>query len=172
MTVWLIGLLCFLALWHFIVEAIIVPSERATIRLRLFAVRDKLRNMAADKLTNEYEFEEAQSKLNNLIRLAPSIDAFLISKWTAKLKTDKELAQRIEKRQTEFESKASKEVKDLISDAIKIGTDAVRINSLSWIIYLVPIIFGLLAISWIHKEVVDMTNATEHELPLSPACPT
>lgn len=164
-------LLGFLALWHFVVEGIIVPSARASIRLRLFALRDKLRRMRIDGAAKEEEFEEAQRVLNNMIRLAPSIDAFMLVQWEMKLKADKELAQRVERRRLDFESSASKDVKELVQKAYVIGAESVRMNSMGWIVYLIPIAIGVAIWSRIQREVTNMTTATEREWSSSEACP-
>lgn len=164
-------LVCILALWHFIVQSIIVPSARATTRLRLFALRDKLRALCVERKTDAKEFEEAQRIINNVIRLAPSIDPFMIAEWEMKVKSDKELAQRLERRQKEFEAIVSKEVKELTDTAYGLAAEAVRINSAGWIIYVIPVVIGVAIGAKIRREVMKMTNATERELPISTACP-
>lgn len=167
----LLYLLCFLALWHFVVEGIVVPSTRVSIRLRLFALRDKLRRMHIDGVIKENEFDEAQRRLNNMIRLAPSVDAFMLVQWEMKLKADKELARRVERRRLDFESSASKDVKELVEKAYEIGVESVRINSMGWIVYLIPIVIGVAIWSRVQREVTNMTTATELEWSSTEACP-
>lgn len=167
----ILTILALLAMWHFAIEAIVAPAERAIIRLKLFAVRDRLRRMAADGLTREAEFEEAQLKINTLIRLVPIIDPFMIIEWSFKLRVDKELAEKIEQRQNAFEEIASKEVKDLVFSANKITLSAVKVNSLSWYVYIIPLAVIAPAVSWIRKRLIQLSNARDRELPASAACP-
>jgi hypothetical protein len=171
LTALLLYLFGLLVLWHFVIEGIIAPSTRATIRLRLFALRDELRRLRLNGAATEDEFEEAQRIINNTIRLAPSIDAFMLVQWEMKLKADKEFAERVERRRLNFEKTASEEVKKLVKKAYMIGGDAVRVNSMGWVVYLVPLFIGVAIWKRISREVTNMTSATEHEWSSGEACP-
>jgi hypothetical protein len=148
----------------FVLQGIIVPSSIAINRIRLFALRDQLRDMSLNGLTKEKEFEEAQRKINNLIRLTGAIDVIMLASWEAKLRIDKELAERINRRQSEFDAIASPEVKSLIKKACAVGINSVKINSLGLLMNLLPIMLCIGILLKIRSEVSKLTNATEYEL--------
>ena len=170
MTV-LIVLIVLLAVWHFLVESIIVPSARAALRLRLFALRDELRNMRVDGTATEEEFEEAQRIANNAIRLAPTFDEFALAKWRIALKSNPEMAERIARRQKHFESVASKAVLDVMQRVHKVAIKSLGFNSLGWFIYFVPILIAALVWKSISSSINKITCATEHELMPLQQCP-
>ena len=165
----LILIICLLAMWHFVVESIVVPSARAALRLRLFALRDELRNLRVEGGAAEDEFDEAQRLINNAIRLAPTFDAFALAQWQHSLRANPEMAERIERRQKHFESIASKPVMDVIYRARKVAVTSLGFNSLGWLIYFVPIFIAFLIWKSISTSVARITSATEHELQGCPA---
>lgn len=158
-----------LAMWHFVVESIVVPSARAALRLRLFALRDELRNLLVKGEAGEEEFDEAQRIVNNVIRLAPTFDAFGLEQWRRTLKANPEMAERIERRKRHFESVASQPVMNVIDRAYRVGITSLGFNSLGWLIYFVPALMVALVWKSITRNVVRIATATEHELmPLQP----
>jgi hypothetical protein len=153
-----------LALWHFVAEAILAPSWRAMLRLRLFAIRDNLRNLRIADSISDQEFEESQRRINNIIRLTPAIDFFWMVKTEFKIRKDAALCEKLERRRMEFEANASLEVKELTNQAIKVALDAVGANSVGWMVYLIPIAVCLALWKRARREIRNLAGATDHEL--------
>jgi hypothetical protein len=161
---WFLIILFILAGYHFVVEGIIVPSSRAVLRLRLFAIRDKLRSLRINEEIGEEEFYEGERRINNVIRLAPTIDLYTLARWAKRLHSDPELTKRIETRQALFEATANQEVQSLVNQACIASRDAFGFNSLGWLVYIIPLIAVALVYKKTQDRLVKLTSATPHEL--------
>ena len=93
--------LAFLALVHFVVETILLPTYRVGLRYRLFAARDALRMMKAtqsDSIDAEV-FVCLQEAINAGVHLVRTIDFVTLRRLEKALEDNPGLRQRVERRQ-------------------------------------------------------------------------
>jgi hypothetical protein len=141
-----IFILVLLTGYHFIVESIILPDYRLKMRYRLFADRDKLRNLKIEhghKLSDTV-YEELESYINASIRSLSilNIFKFLIIDTEGDIKTEKRINSKID----HIQNCEIKEIR-IIFDNISINTlKAMIANIASWFIYLFPFLILAYAI--------------------------
>lgn len=144
MTIALI-VLAVVILVNYVLEAGIAPSERLQLRFRLFALRDRLRDlkMQNPELSDEV-FDLVQDELNCGIYLLPLISATLMAKAKNGIANDESWRSRIKKRRHLLETCGNDEVRRIDAESTEVLRDALAINSIGWMIYILPPI-----IAWI-----------------------
>lgn len=173
MTYVLFGMLI-LALIHFVYSGILLPSIRFSLRLRLFALRDELRNL---KIENEVDlsddvFTYVQESLNNTINILPRIDIPTIKLADREIKDHQLIIREVESRISLIEECHVEEVKEIYVEMFKIFRLALLANTGPWFAYLIPAVivafpFRKLA-EVIQKIVAVPENQIESVLPFDP----
>ena len=135
------------AFYHFIYESMIAPAARLKLRFKLFALRDRVRNL---KRVCPQEFEDRhffylQDSLNTLIALLPRFDLVTLQRVASEIERNPELKARVTTRTALLDDCALVEVQKIRDASVEIGTRALTINSGGgWLVYVVPLL--LLAI--------------------------
>lgn len=173
MTYVLFGLII-LALIHFIYSGILLPSIRYSLRLRLFGLRDELRNL---KIANEVDLSDQvfiyiQESLNNTINILPRIDMPTIKLAEREIKDHQAITQEVNRRIRLIEECSVEEVKEIYIEIFKIFRVAFFANTGPWFAYLIPAVivafpFRKLAQA-IQTIVAVPENQIEFVLPFDP----
>ena len=142
----LLTILIFLAAFHFVYEAIIVPSARLALRFKLFALRDQLRNLKivhGDRLDGEV-FEYLQGSINNTIRILHRIDIATILRLDRTLNKNTGLRRQVEKRtevlHTQLENCPIEEARKIHKKNVSIFLQALLINNGGLFLYILPFV--------------------------------
>lgn len=144
-TAWLIIALGIAAAWHAIIEVIVLPTVRQTVRFKLFALRDQLRALKAehpDECEDEafHMLDDSLSwRMDNLPRLAFRF----VHDWTAKVKATPSLAKEVERRLAVLESCKLPDYVTIQSESNKLTLEAIAFNSIGWAIYLLPVVYAM-----------------------------
>ncbi len=161
---WLILCLAGIAIYHFVVEAIIAPSFRMGWRYELFGLRDQLRRLKLEYPTKVSDdvFEIMQRNLNNAITLLHTVNINLLVKMENELASNAELAAQVREQQELIENCQIPEIEKINHQIVMILNRALRINHLGWAIYLFPII-GL----WVYANKAVRTIKSALAMPES-----
>src|SRR5687767_577256 len=97
---YLLAVLVLLSIIHFVYESIIAPSLRLSLRYKLFALRDEIRElkMAYGNLFADRHFHYMQDSLNALLSVLDRFDLAALIAVGRELKQDPELRKRVEMR--------------------------------------------------------------------------
>jgi hypothetical protein len=135
-----------LTLIHFIYEGILAPSFRATLRLNLFALRDRLRKLKMEKqdeLSDEV-FRELQDSINFAAVRLNQIDLRLLKNARDAFERDEKLRRRVERRIAMIEACPVAELHEIRREYFEVLDNALATNMGGWFPYLVPIIIGFI----------------------------
>ena len=137
----LIVIICVLALLHFVYDGIVAPSLRLRLRFRLFALRDRLRDVKfveGDRVSDEV-FLCLQNGINGATRLLSIFDVSTMVQASREIERDKEVAQRLAKREELLRWCPVEEVAEIRR---QVGTTmfyALCVNSGAWFLFVAPI---------------------------------
>lgn len=163
---YLIFAVVLLAIWHWVYEAILVPSFRLELRFKLFKLRDEVRALKISHGENldDRHFHYLQDGINNAIRLLPRLDVALFIALSYRLEHDKEFKARVDDR--------AKILKDCrIPEAVKIRKSTSNVvqhilgaNSSGWIPYLIPIALSVAFYKRTKKLAVSLAALSEADI--------
>lgn len=171
----------FLAICHFIVEAIIVPSVRWSYRLEVFQLRDRLRmlQLGYPNDISKEAFQALESGVNNALSLIKVFDFWFAYKTNTYVQSDPELEKRLERRYQAATECKNAEFQAIASRLNSILTATMIWNTAGWFIYIVPLVYALFAIGqmagWIRRSFMlispsDLSNVSQSSgLAIEPA---
>ena len=147
MFAWLIIILGILACVHFVYEGIIVPSWRRGLRYRLFALRDDLRDVMADKDSDlDVEaFGFLQDSMNTSLGLLRRIDIRVLCEARRKFDDDPDLLRRIARREEKLRHYDHEEFQRIRRQSIRVFATAFVVNSMGFILMLWPVWITMMA---------------------------
>jgi hypothetical protein len=137
--------LIILAIMHYIIETVIIPTARIELQYKLFAIRDNLRMMKfKNKIKNETLYNIMDSLMCKSIKFLPFINLsillhFLYDNKMNNIKENNSL------------DNIPEEFHFIINENMKVVYKAFVINSISWLIYLFPILLVYLIFRLITK---------------------
>jgi hypothetical protein len=134
-----------LALVNLLYERVLSPSFRFSLRLRLFALRDELRELKithGGKIDNEL-FRTLQGSINATINRLASIDLRLLTEAHIAFEHDAELRKYAEDKEALLEACALEEVRRIREKHIKLMMLTLTVNSGGWVPYVIPVVLGL-----------------------------
>lgn len=134
--------LSFLAIGHFIYEAIIAPSLRLSVRFDLFALRDELRALKieqGDALSNKH-FEYLQDSINAIVLMLPRFDAGMLNSMNKELENNKELEAKVEARVKVLDDCVTPSVSKIREKSLRLAYAAFAINTGMLFLFLLPLI--------------------------------
>lgn len=155
-----------LALTHFIYEGILAPSLRASCRLKLFALRDRLRNLKmkdGDRLSDEVFFD-LQSSINFSVGRLRQVDLRLVRSANAAFERDEKLRKRVERRIAMFEACPIPELHQIIAEYFNVLDDVVLINSGAWLPYLFPAFMAFVLKEKVQRAVKNVFVLPDNEI--------
>ena len=135
----LIMILLLFALFHFVYEGMIAPTERQHIRYKLFALRDELRMIKIDegyRFPNEI-FEEMENTINTGINLVPRFSMGFLAKSAIRARDDKSALHEIARRRHIINNFEITRIKEIHKEAHNCLSRALTINSGGWLPYIV-----------------------------------
>jgi hypothetical protein len=133
------------ALYHFVYESILAPSERLKLRFELFELRDRLRALKIEhsEYLEDRHFDYLQDSLNSLICLLARFDMATLSYIELEIQRDPELRRRLEIRTAILDDCQFDELRGIRRASVRIAAKALLINSGGWFVSVVPIFVGL-----------------------------
>lgn len=145
--------LMLLSITHFVIESVIVPSARIELRYKLHAIRDNFRKLKFDNdvLINDATFQKLDYAFSKSIRMVPQINL----KMLYNLIISRQL---IESNDNDYFINLPVEVKTLMLKNLEYVFKAFLVNSLGWIIYLMPIIVIYLILRSITKWSIGLKD--------------
>ena len=160
----LIGL-AFASLWHFVYEAILLPSIRQNLRHKIFALRDRLRAFKAENPAqcSDETFGLMDEQLSWLIHNLPKITFSLVSQSERLLKRNAELRDEVAQRVKILKGCQLNEYVEIRKEAAELTMRTLAYNSGGWIVYLVPIVYPVLWWDKLSKRAQRATSLPVHE---------
>jgi len=155
-----------LVIWHFVYQAILLPSFRLKLRFEFFSLRDKLRLLKirykSDINDNLYHYlhDQINSNLHNLHYL----DFGLLYEAYIKLKNDSRFNKVVEDRMNLFKNCQVDEIKDIHSEIADLFLKALVTNSGGWTIYIIPPSIIFLLFKGIKNLVNKITFIPERDI--------
>jgi|SRR5580704_13209171 hypothetical protein len=131
------------ALWHFIYEAVLLPSIRLNLRFKLFSLRDRLRNLKMECQENcpDDSFHLLDDSLSWQMDNLHKMTFSLLFDTIHLMKKEPALAQEMERREKIYTNCQIPEFIKIRNEQNVIAVHVVGSNSVGWLIYLLPIIF-------------------------------
>jgi len=171
MMTWLILIFLFLAVFHLVYEAILLPTIRQSLRYRLFALRDQLRRMTfnpQDPLDEEV-FESLQESLNSSVKLVPVLNLSTIDTLCRVLRTDEQLRREVNRRDQLIKNCPKEEIRGIRDKRNEVMARVLAANAAALLVYLLPvaIVVGLalfLKVQLLNPTMDLILSAPEHDL--------
>lgn len=165
MAIFFIALVA-LAAYHFIYEAIIAPSLRFEMRLKLFALRDELRTLRLqhpESISDEI-FQDLQSSLNATISRLGLIDLRMLITAHELFEHDEKLQKRAEQRDELIRSCPIPQVGAIRQRQLDLVGWALAINGGGWLPYLFPVIVSRFCESRVRAQVRNVFALPENDI--------
>jgi hypothetical protein len=153
-----IVILFFAAVWHFVYQAILLPTIHASLRNRLFALRDELRSYHFENSSKRFarSYSVAQDGINNAINSMEVLGLDLQLRMAHRHATDEAFRARVDERRRILRESESPEIKEIVARA----NDALRqifvLNSGGWMVYVVPVAVGVVFFRKIKATTKDL----------------
>jgi hypothetical protein len=170
---WAIIFLTVVVLWHGIYELLILPTLRRSIRFKLFALRDRLRDFKAEHSHQcpDEAFRLLDEALSWQTDNLPGLTFPLLHRVTELLKDNVELRSALARRLTILNSCKLHEYVDIRKEASQLTLRTIALNSGGWVIYLVPIVYPWMAWETFRKNVSRLNALPSDEVDTLKACP-
>jgi hypothetical protein len=156
----------FIGLWHFVYEAILLPSMRQNLRFQVFALRDRLRTLKAEhpKQCEDAPFHMLDQSLSWQMNNLHKVTLLFLLETAKRKEHDKDFAEHVKKRIALAESCKLPEFVELLKLRQKLYEDTLALNSGGMFVYLVPVVIA--AITWqkIRRYAKVWTGMSDHEL--------
>lgn len=128
--------------FHFIMESIWIPSERVQVRFKLFALRDRLRNLYISNQDHDRKAVDILEKsLNTNIAYLAAYNFGFRLKLKGILEDHPNIKKTVDRDLKVLDEARSIEIKEIIMRRNAYMNDALAINSYGWIGILSPLIF-------------------------------
>jgi hypothetical protein len=166
----LIVILFILAIWHLVIESIIMPSVRFSLRCKLFALRDDLRKSRHElrETASENVISGLDHSITTTIRVLPHINFSLLTELQNAIKADDNLNQKVKERIKALDSCKNDEIQRIANEQRKYTSYAFLANISGWAIYLVAPILLVLIIALIHDGLKATARRYIDQLSYSP----
>ena len=143
---YLIVILFFLAVWHFVFQAIWLPTIHVRQRNRLFAIRDRLRTYHFDRpdAAHDRAFAIAQDGINNCIHSVEVLGLHFQMRIAQLYANDAAFRDRVKERSKALQDAKCPEIDQVVKDANEVLREIFVFNSGGWFAYIVPVALGLI----------------------------
>src|SRR5437868_5875971 len=105
------------ALFHFVFQGILLPTLRLHRRFVLFSLRDRLRSIRDETLSQE-ALRYQQDAINNAMRALANLDVFALEAVKRRLNADQALRNRVAQRIAVIESCESAEFQTIVTETL------------------------------------------------------
>ena len=155
-----------LATFHFVYEGMIAPSLLMVLKFRVFRLRDRLRMLAAGPTPSiaPEDFKLHQESINNVINLLPYITPIVMYKAKKTLENKKLLLERSKKRVERLEKCSCEEAVHIYHEANRSLLAALGVNAGGWLLYVLPLVLGILLINEIKGYIQDLITLPGSDL--------
>lgn len=159
-----IAILIAFAAWHYIYEAIIAPSVRMQLRMKLFELRDRLRWLKHNdsNLSNE-AFMIMQDAINNGIAFMSVLGIISFEYIRKDIARDESLRKRIDKRYECLVKNDSEEMQDIYHELAIVMYRSIAINSGGWLAFVIPVACLVYAHKWAINRIGVLLSMTEKD---------
>jgi hypothetical protein len=127
--------------WHFVYEAILLPTLRLKLRFQLYALRDAIRDLKIDQnhRFNDVEFNHMHSIINSMLQILPILDLRFVRRMVREEIKNPDLNSIIEQRRQMIESCSVGRVREIYNELSTWMNYAVLANSFGLLMYLMPV---------------------------------
>lgn len=155
-----------IALTHFVYEGILAPSFRASYRLKLFALRDRLRKLKMEERENlsDEVFFDLQSSINFAVGRLQQIDLHLVKNATDAFERDEKLREQVKQRVAMFEACPIPELHHIRLEYFNALDNVVLVNSGAWIPYLIPVVVGFALKTSVQSAIKNVFSLPDNEI--------
>lgn len=168
---YLIIIFTFAAVWHWVWENIVLPERRHRGRFRLLEMRDEIRDLMYANSGDAALMQAAEIldvRISNMVAYQRLISFSAMRRIKKDLESNPELRNKVERRIKIVNDCEHEVIRKIDDDLVTETLGAVMSNSGAWGIYLVPLLFGFMAINkcyaWIQPLVESATAAPKSEL--------
>jgi hypothetical protein len=149
MMVYFVAAFLLLSVFHFLYQSTLAPSLRLGLRFRLFALRDRTRELKIKngELLSDNHFRCLQDSINGLICVLDRIGIVALTCIDRELKRDIELRKRAEARARTLDDCTLPEMRTIRDETMDIAASAVAVNNGAWFIYLLPLLVAYACVS-------------------------
>lgn len=143
---YLIVVLFFAAVWHFVYQAIWLPTIHMKQRNRLFALRDRLRTYHFDHPDTGHEraFAIAQDGINNCIHSVEVLGLHFQIRIGRRYENDAVFRASVKERRQVLKDANCKEIDEVVDEANEALREIFVFNSGGWFVYVVPVAIGMI----------------------------
>lgn len=140
---YLILTILFFVTFHFVYEGIIAPSLQRTLRNSLFSIRDELRSLKIDGLSevDEKAFWLVHEGVNSYINRLPYLTILGRRAASKAYRNDANLRARVEKRIEILNSCKNEDINRILKKASIVVKNAFIVNMGGTFVYIVPVAF-------------------------------
>mgnify|MGYP003594425709 CR=1 FL=1 len=161
----LIIVISILALLHFIYEGMIAPSLRMHFRNKLFALRDEIRNLKIEGISehDEEAFWFVHDGINHLLNRLPNLTIERQIRLEVEYKTNNDLRSIVEKRISIVKTCGNKEIIAIFDKTKSVIEEAFVVNMGGWFFYIIPIAFMVATISNLSRLACELVATPERD---------
>ncbi len=155
-----------LSLWHLFYENVVVPSLRLDCRFKLFALRDRLRDL---KFNSPIQCEDAtfhmlDDSLSWQMDNLPKLNFVLLRKAELRTKAEPDFKKRVDDRCAILRNCQLPEYKKIQMEQAKLTLDMLVLNSGGWAIYLVPVAIVMFMWDGLKKKTILVSTVRTVDL--------
>ncbi|WP_026641157.1 hypothetical protein [Bordetella petrii] len=142
---YLIIIMMVLAVYHFVLQAALIPTWRSFVRYEAFALRDELRALKMNRGEDlpDAVFYSLQGSANFLIADMWRITIFNLIAARRVLDSDPDVRKRVNDRLGSLDKCNMPEVIGLRKRMTRLSIKAAAINAAGWWIYIVPVVWAV-----------------------------
>lgn len=155
-----------LALAHFLYESVIAPSWRFRIRLEMFALRDRIRDLKIEspESFDDEAFEFIESSISTAVSLCSSVSFMMIARANREFAQNAAAARQAEERARRIVNCGNEEAVQAWNTMRRLVLKALVVNHAMFLVWLVPIAFGALLIGRISQSIVQILASPIREV--------
>jgi hypothetical protein len=126
--------------FYFIYEGIILPSMRLSMRYKLFAIRDRLRDLKAEKPDElkDDAFKYLHDGINNTIRILPILSLSIFFEIIKEYRKNRAIGEKAERKAHVLDTCDLPEVRTITGELVDCTFKTIFINSAGWAIWIAP----------------------------------
>ncbi len=166
MISFIIILILFISILHFIYDGIILPSIRQNNRNELFSLRDELRWLMIEGI-NEKDipaFNLVHDSINSFSNRLPMLTISVQKTFQSDMENNARLREIIKKRRESIDNCSNNDIKRIVSDVNLILDKTYISNSGGWFIYLIPIAITTIVFEKITEKSAQLAIAPSQEV--------
>ncbi len=166
MISFIIILILFISILHFIYDGIILPSIRQNNRNELFSLRDELRWLMIEGINEKdiLAFNLVHEAINSFSNRLPMLTISVQKSFQSDVENNVKLREIIQKRRDIINNCSNDEIKRIVGNVNLILEKTYISNSGGWFLYLVPIAITAVIFEKITEINAQLTMAPSQEV--------